>query len=154
MGAQRIPTCLSTWGGRCFQMSSQTTLPRAEKGSLGGVAIDTWRRAQLRCGRHLQIDLENISDVNYNFRENSCTLRQKNRLNSSKNLKLQTKSSLNKIFYKVVYHHIIYMCDFLVNIYDFFAMIYTGFHKNCSFHQIYFHRSMWGQDWNKRSAWK
>ena len=25
---------------------------------------------------------------------------------------LQTKSSLNKIFYKVVYHHIIYMCDF------------------------------------------
>jgi len=24
----------------------------------------------------------------------------------------QTKSSLNKIFYKIVYHHIIYMCDF------------------------------------------
>ena len=24
----------------------------------------------------------------------------------------QTKSSLNKIFYKVVYHHIIYKCDF------------------------------------------
>ena len=24
----------------------------------------------------------------------------------------QTKSSLDKIFYKVVYHHIIYMCDF------------------------------------------
>ena len=26
----------------------------------------------------------------------------------------QTKSSLDKIFYKVVYHHIIYMCDFCV----------------------------------------
>ena len=24
----------------------------------------------------------------------------------------QTKSSLDKIFYKIVYHHIIYMCDF------------------------------------------
>ena len=24
----------------------------------------------------------------------------------------QTKSSLDMIFYKVVYHHIIYMCDF------------------------------------------
>ena len=25
----------------------------------------------------------------------------------------QTKSSLEKIFYKIVYHHIIYMCGFL-----------------------------------------
>ena len=25
----------------------------------------------------------------------------------------QTKSSLDKIFYKIVCHHIIYMCDFL-----------------------------------------
>ena len=35
----------------------------------------------------------------------------------------QTKLSLDKIFYKVVYHHIIYMCDFLVNLDDFFAVI-------------------------------
>ena len=33
----------------------------------------------------------------------------------------QTKSSLDKIFYKVVYHHIIYICDFLMNLDDFFA---------------------------------
>jgi len=43
----------------------------------------------------------------------------------------QTKSSLNKIFYKIVYHHIIYMYDFLVNLYDFFIVIYTDFHKDC-----------------------
>ena len=47
----------------------------------------------------------------------------------------QTKSSLDKIFYKVVYHHIIYMCDFLVNLKK-IVVIYTSFHENCSFHQI------------------
>ena len=31
---------------------------------------------------------------------------------------LQTKSSLDIIFYKIVYHRIIYMCDFLVNLND------------------------------------
>jgi len=39
------------------------------------------------------------------------------------------KSSLDKIFYKVVYHHIIYMCVFLVNLDDFFAVVCTGFYK-------------------------
>ena len=42
----------------------------------------------------------------------------------------QTKSSLNKIFYKVVYHHIIYMCDFFVNLDDFFIIICICFHEN------------------------
>ena len=41
----------------------------------------------------------------------------------------QMKSSLEKIFYKIVYHHIIYMCDFLVNLDDFFAIICMGFHE-------------------------
>ena len=41
----------------------------------------------------------------------------------------QTKSSLNKIFYKIVYHHIIYMCDFLVNLDDFFVVVCTNFHE-------------------------
>jgi len=42
----------------------------------------------------------------------------------------QTKSSLDKIFYKIVYHNIIYMCDFfLVNLDDFFAVVCTGFHE-------------------------
>ena len=49
----------------------------------------------------------------------------------------QTKSSLDKIFYKIVYHHIIYMCDFLVNLDDFFAMICTSFHEDYGFHQIH-----------------
>ena len=49
----------------------------------------------------------------------------------------QTKSSLDKIFYNVVYHHIIYMSDFLVNLDDFFVMVYTGFHKNCGLHYLY-----------------
>jgi len=43
---------------------------------------------------------------------------------------------LDKIFYKVVYHHIIYMCEFLVNLDDFFDVICTGLHENCGFHQI------------------
>ena len=38
-------------------------------------------------------------------------------------------SSLDKIFYKVMYHHIIYMCDFLMNLDDFFIIICTHFHK-------------------------
>ena len=42
----------------------------------------------------------------------------------------QTKSSLNKIFYKIVYHHIIYMCDFFMNLDDFFVRVYTGFHED------------------------
>ena len=46
----------------------------------------------------------------------------------------QTKLSLDKIFYKVVYHHIIYMCDFLVNLDDFFAVVCTGFHEDCGLH--------------------
>ena len=43
---------------------------------------------------------------------------------------------MDKIFYKVVNHHIIYMCDFLVNLDDFFIIVCTDFHKNCGFHQI------------------
>ena len=41
----------------------------------------------------------------------------------------QMKSSLDKIFYKIVYHHIIYMCDFLVNLNNIFAVVCTGFHE-------------------------
>ena len=48
----------------------------------------------------------------------------------------QTKSSLDKIFYKVMYHHIIYMCDFLVNLDEFFVVVCTDFHEGCSLHQI------------------
>jgi hypothetical protein len=40
------------------------------------------------------------------------------------------KSSLDKIFYKVVYHHIIYMCDFLLlNFDDCYAVVCMGFHE-------------------------
>ena len=46
----------------------------------------------------------------------------------------QTKSSLGKIFYNIIYQHIIYMCDFLVNLDDFFAVVCTGFHENCGLH--------------------
>ena len=46
------------------------------------------------------------------------------------------KSSLDKIFYKILYHHIIYMCDFFVNLKDFFTMICTSFHEDCGFHKI------------------
>ena len=38
------------------------------------------------------------------------------------------KLSLDRIFCKVVYHHIIYMCDFLVNLDDFLTVVCTGFH--------------------------
>jgi len=44
------------------------------------------------------------------------------------------ESSLDKIFYKIVYHHIIYMSDFLVNLDNFFVMICTGFHEDCDLH--------------------
>src|SRR6185312_9666104 len=43
----------------------------------------------------------------------------------------QTKSSLDKIFYKVVYHHIIYMCDFFVNLDNFFYCGLHRFSRNC-----------------------
>jgi hypothetical protein len=48
------------------------------------------------------------------------------------------KSTLEKIFYKIVHHHIIYMCDFLVNVDDFFTMICTGFHGEIGLHLICF----------------
>jgi len=41
----------------------------------------------------------------------------------------QTKSNLDNIFYKLVYNHIIYMCDFLVNLDDFSAVVCTNFHE-------------------------
>jgi len=44
-----------------------------------------------------------------------------------------TKSSLDKIFYKIVYHHIIYMCDFFVNLDNFFVVIYIDFHESLIF---------------------
>ena len=44
------------------------------------------------------------------------------------------KSSLDKIFYKVVHYHIIYMCDFLVNLNDIFVVICTDFHEGYGFH--------------------
>jgi hypothetical protein len=45
-------------------------------------------------------------------------------------------SSLNKIFYKVVYYHAIYICDFLVNLYDFFIVVCKSFHEKCDLHPI------------------
>ena len=49
----------------------------------------------------------------------------------------QTKSSLDKIFYKVVYHHIIYLCDFFFNLDNFFCYDLYGLSRNFSLHQIY-----------------
>jgi hypothetical protein len=44
----------------------------------------------------------------------------------------QTNSSLDKMFYKVVYYHIIYGCVFfLVNLDYFFAIVCTGFYEGC-----------------------
>ena len=40
------------------------------------------------------------------------------------------KSSLDRIFYKIVYHHIIYICDFFVNLDDFFVVVCTDFHES------------------------
>ena len=49
----------------------------------------------------------------------------------------QTKSSLDKIFYKIVYYHIIYMCDFFWWIYTtllpWFARFFS---RSCGLHQI------------------
>ena len=45
------------------------------------------------------------------------------------------KSSLGRIFTSLC-HHIIYMCDFFVNLDDFFAMIYTDFHEDYGFQHI------------------
>ena len=56
------------------------------------------------------------------------------------------KSSLDKIFYKIAYHHIIYMCDFFMNLYNFFVVVCTGFHevvvctRYVPFHQTPFNR--------------
>ena len=41
----------------------------------------------------------------------------------------QTKSSLDKIFYKVVYHHIIYMCDFFGEFRQLFCRGLYGFSR-------------------------
>ena len=43
------------------------------------------------------------------------------------------KSSLDKIFYKVVHYHIIYMYDFLVNLNDIFIVICTNFLESYGF---------------------
>jgi len=51
----------------------------------------------------------------------------------------QTKSSLDKIFYKVVYHHIICMCDFLVNLDDCFIVVCTSFHSRLVSIQVRFY---------------
>ena len=48
----------------------------------------------------------------------------------------QTKSSLDKIFYKIVYHHIIYMCDFLCEFRRLFYHGLHGFSRSCGLHQI------------------
>jgi len=42
----------------------------------------------------------------------------------------KTKSNLDKIFYNIVYHHIIYMCDFFREFRWFFFMIYTSFYES------------------------
>ena len=48
----------------------------------------------------------------------------------------QTKSSMDKIFYKIVYHHIIYMCDFFGEFRQFFCCDLHGFSRSCGLHQI------------------
>ena len=40
------------------------------------------------------------------------------------------ESSLDKIFYKIVYHHIICMYDFLVILDDFFVVVCTSFYED------------------------
>ena len=58
----------------------------------------------------------------------------------------QTKSSLDKIFYKIVYHHIIYMCNFFGEFRWFFC---HGLHR--------FSRKMWFAldtfPWNIGPVW-
>jgi hypothetical protein len=46
----------------------------------------------------------------------------------------QIESSSDKIFYKVVYHHIIYICGEFRRF--FFVMVCMDFHEACDFHQI------------------
>jgi hypothetical protein len=43
------------------------------------------------------------------------------------------------IFCKVVYHHIIYTCVFLVNLEEFAIVVCTNFYEGCSFHLICYH---------------
>ena len=52
----------------------------------------------------------------------------------------QTKLSLYKIFYKVVYHHIIYMCDFFCEFRWPFCHGLYRFSRRFSFHQICSHQ--------------
>jgi len=44
-------------------------------------------------------------------------------------LYLTNEVEFRQNIYKIVYHHIIYMCDFLVNLDDFFVVVCTGFHE-------------------------
>ena len=46
------------------------------------------------------------------------------------------KSSLDNIFYKVVYHHIIYMCDFFWEFKQLFCRSLHEFSRGCGFHHI------------------
>ena len=46
----------------------------------------------------------------------------------------QTKLSLDKIFYKFVYHHIIYMCDFFGEFRRLFCRGLHGFSRSCGLH--------------------
>ena len=41
----------------------------------------------------------------------------------------QIKSSLYEIFYKVVYHHVIYMCDFFGEFIRLFFIVFHGLHR-------------------------
>ena len=50
----------------------------------------------------------------------------------------QTKSSLDKIFYKVVYHHIIYMCNFFGEFKWLFCRSLNGFSRRVRFPQDMF----------------
>ena len=53
----------------------------------------------------------------------------------------QTKSSLDKIFYKIVYDHIIYMCDFFGEFKWHFCRSLHGFSRDCGLHHIHCHVS-------------
>jgi len=46
----------------------------------------------------------------------------------------QTKLSLDKIFYKVVYHYIIYICDFFGEFRRIFYRGLHGFSQDCGLH--------------------
>ena len=51
----------------------------------------------------------------------------------------QTKSSFDKVFYKIVYYHIIYMCDFFGDFRQLFYRGLYGFSQSCGLHQICSH---------------